>query len=120
VLWLAAAGGWVDPICGSLHASPAVTFHRLHADGIDAWLVTDGYIWQICALAAWTGGFLPSTPSTIRLIVVIVGLLLMLFLRRIYVAGLRRRLGWRFWPSLALLAGAGSALTLWLLVSATG
>ncbi|MGC9361051.1 MAG: hypothetical protein ACP5G7_11895, partial [Anaerolineae bacterium] len=94
-LCLGVAGSWVDPICGRLAPTLALAFHRLHADGQSAWLVTDGYIWRIAGLAAWTGGFLPSADWITRLVVVIIGLLVILWLRQIYVIGLRRRLGGR-------------------------
>ncbi len=119
-LGLAVVGSWVDAIAGNATAIPAVTFHRFHANAQSAWLITDAYVWRLCGLAAWTVAFLPSVTWITRLVVVVAGLLVVLWMRRIYVTDLRGRLGWRFWPSLALLTGASAAVTVWLVASTTG
>jgi len=112
------AGGWVDAVSDRDAPTAALTFHRLHASGASAWLVTGSYVWRACGLAMLTAGFFPSAAWITRLLVVMIGLPLLLWLRRLYAVGLRRRLGWRFWPFLAILAGASSAVTVGMVTSA--
>lgn len=120
VACVATTGAWVEGVGDREVAEANLTFQRLHAGGTNAWLVTGSYAWWTSGMAMVMAAFLPSLIWTLRLTALVGVLGGMLWLRRFYVLGLRRRLAWRFWPLLAALAGASLAVTAWMLPSASG
>lgn len=115
VLLVALAGIWADGVGDREGPTTALTFHCLHAGRANACLVTGSYALRVCGLAVVGAIFLPSAAWSTRLSLIVVSLPVLLWLRGAYVVGLRKRLGWRFWPLLATLGSVGGVLTLWVM-----
>ncbi len=92
-------------------------FQLLHGGGLLALLETSRYAWWFAGSALLVTQFAPAVSWPWQLALVVVWMVAVLGLRHAYTESLYRRLDWRFWPLLTILAAGSLAVTLMMWLS---